>query len=93
MALGKQAKTLSKGQVDAVLGYVGKTRHSVRNRVVILLEGYPARIMKTPENHPHKIPKGAFSYIPGAHRERKLNRGSEPFENLRQPWRHSSHTR
>jgi hypothetical protein len=27
MALGKQAKTLSKGQVEAVLGYLGKTRN------------------------------------------------------------------
>jgi hypothetical protein len=25
MALGKQAKTLSKGQVEAVLGYLAKT--------------------------------------------------------------------
>lgn len=37
MALGKQAKTLSKGQVEALLGYVGKTRHSTRNRVIVLL--------------------------------------------------------
>ena len=37
MALGKQAKTLSKGQVEALLGYVAKTRHSDRNRVIVLL--------------------------------------------------------
>ena len=37
MSLGKQAKTLSKGQIDAVLGYLTKTRHSIRNRVVFLL--------------------------------------------------------
>jgi integrase/recombinase XerD len=37
MALGKQAKTLSKGQVDAILGYVSKTRHSARNRAILLL--------------------------------------------------------
>jgi integrase len=37
MSLGKQAKTLSKGQVDAVLGYLAKTRHPARNRVIFLL--------------------------------------------------------
>jgi integrase/recombinase XerD len=37
MSLGKQAKTLSKGQVEAVLGYLAKTRHAVRNRLIFLL--------------------------------------------------------
>ena len=37
MGLGKQAKTLSKGQVEAVLGYLAKTRHAARNRVIFLL--------------------------------------------------------
>jgi integrase/recombinase XerD len=37
MALGKQAKTLSKGQVEAVLGYLAKTRNPARNRVIFLL--------------------------------------------------------
>lgn len=37
MALGKQAKVLSKGQVEAVLGYLSKTRHNHRNRVILLL--------------------------------------------------------
>ena len=37
MSLGKQAKTLSKGQVEAVLGYLTKTRHAARNRVIFLL--------------------------------------------------------
>ena len=37
MALGKQAKILSKAQQDAVLGYIGKTRHPIRNRVIFLL--------------------------------------------------------
>ena len=37
MSLGKQAKTLSKGQVDAVLGYLASTRHPDRNRVMFLL--------------------------------------------------------
>jgi integrase/recombinase XerD len=36
MGLSKQAKTLSKGQVDAVLGYLAKTRWPPRNRVVFL---------------------------------------------------------
>jgi integrase len=37
MGLGKQAKTLSKGQVDAALGYLAKTRWPTRNRVIFLL--------------------------------------------------------
>ena len=37
MSLGKQAKTLSKGQVEAVLGYLVKTRWPKRNRVIFLL--------------------------------------------------------
>jgi integrase len=37
MSLGKQAKILSKGQVDAVLGYLAKTRHPERNRMIFLL--------------------------------------------------------
>jgi hypothetical protein len=37
MGLGEQAKTLTKGQVDAVLGYLAKTRWPTRNRVILLL--------------------------------------------------------
>jgi hypothetical protein len=37
VGLGKQAKTLSKGQVDAVLGYLAKTRWPTRNRLIFLL--------------------------------------------------------
>lgn len=37
MGLGKQAKTLSKGQVEAVLGYLANTRWPARNRVIFLL--------------------------------------------------------
>jgi integrase len=37
MALGKQAKTLSKGQVEAVLGYLAKTRNPTRNKLIFLL--------------------------------------------------------
>jgi integrase len=37
MSLGKQAKTLSKGQVEAILGYLAKTRHPARNRLIFLL--------------------------------------------------------
>jgi integrase len=37
MGLGKQAKTLSKGQVEAVQGYLAKTRRPVRNRLIFLL--------------------------------------------------------
>ena len=37
MGLGKQAKTLTKVQVDAALGYLSNTRHPLRNRVILLL--------------------------------------------------------
>ena len=37
MALGKQAKVLSRAQIDGALGYIAKTRHPVRNRVIFLL--------------------------------------------------------
>ncbi|MEW6639020.1 MAG: site-specific integrase [Pseudomonadota bacterium] len=37
MALGKQAKVLAKGQVEATLGYLAKTRYPERNRVIFLL--------------------------------------------------------
>src|SRR6476620_6538041 len=37
MGLGKQAKTLSKGQVEAVLGYLAQTRWPTRNKVIFLL--------------------------------------------------------
>jgi integrase/recombinase XerD len=37
MGLGKQAKTLTKGQVEAVLGYLAKTRWPTRNRLIFLL--------------------------------------------------------
>ena len=37
MALGKQAKILTKAQQEAVLAYLAKTRHPIRNRVIFLL--------------------------------------------------------
>jgi integrase/recombinase XerD len=37
MALGKQAKTLSKGQIDAMLAYLDTTRWPARNRLIFLL--------------------------------------------------------
>jgi integrase/recombinase XerD len=37
LGLRKQAKTLSKGQVDAMLAYLAKTRHPERNRLIFLL--------------------------------------------------------
>jgi integrase len=37
MALGKQAKVLTKQQQDAVLSYLTTTRNAVRNRVIFLL--------------------------------------------------------
>lgn len=37
MSLGKQAKPLSKGQIGAVFGYLAKTRHPIRNRLIFLL--------------------------------------------------------
>ena len=37
MSLGKQAKILSKAQMDAVLSYLTNTRHPERDRVIFLL--------------------------------------------------------
>jgi len=37
VGLGKQAKTLTKAQVEAVLGYLSNTRHPVQNRLILLL--------------------------------------------------------
>jgi integrase/recombinase XerD len=37
MSLGKQAKTLTKGQGEAVLGFLAKTRYPIRNRTIFLL--------------------------------------------------------
>jgi integrase/recombinase XerD len=37
VSLGKQAKRLSRGQVEAVLGYLAKTRRPARNRLIFLL--------------------------------------------------------
>jgi integrase len=37
MGLAKQAKTLSRGQVEAALGYLTKTRWPTRNRLIFLL--------------------------------------------------------
>ncbi|UWU84921.1 site-specific integrase [Bradyrhizobium yuanmingense] len=37
MGLGKQAKTLSRGQVEATLAYLSTTRYPERNRLIFLL--------------------------------------------------------
>src|SRR3954452_7361111 len=37
VSLGKQAKPLMKSQIDAVAGYLAKTRHPTRNRLIFLL--------------------------------------------------------
>lgn len=37
MSLGKQAKTLSKGQTEAILGFLSKSRYPIRNRAIFLL--------------------------------------------------------
>src|SRR4051794_17359934 len=37
MPLGRQAKTLSRSQVSAVLNLITQTRHPIRNRVILLL--------------------------------------------------------
>jgi integrase/recombinase XerD len=37
VSLGKQAKPLTKAQLEAVLGYLAKTRHPTRNRLIFLL--------------------------------------------------------
>jgi integrase/recombinase XerD len=37
VSLGKQAKPLTKAQIEAVLGYLAKTRHPVRNKLIFFL--------------------------------------------------------
>jgi integrase/recombinase XerD len=37
MGLCKQAKTLSRGQIDAMLAYLATTRHAKRNCLIFLL--------------------------------------------------------
>jgi integrase len=37
MALGKQAKVLTKAQIDTLLLHVGNGRNPVRNRLIVLL--------------------------------------------------------
>lgn len=37
MALGKQAKVITRAQTDAVLAYLATTRHPARNRLIFLL--------------------------------------------------------
>ena len=37
MGLGKQAKTVTKAQVDAALNYLSSSRYPLRNRVILLL--------------------------------------------------------
>jgi len=37
MALGKQAKTLSKGQIEALLNHASRSRQPIRNKTIILL--------------------------------------------------------
>lgn len=37
MALGRQAKTLTKPQIEAVVGYLNSTRYPLRNRVIFFL--------------------------------------------------------
>ena len=37
MSLGRQAKTLSKAQIEAVVGYLNSTRYPLRNRVILFL--------------------------------------------------------
>ena len=37
MSLGKQSKILGRGQIGAILSYLAKTRHPVRNRAIFFL--------------------------------------------------------
>jgi integrase len=44
MGLGKQARTLSKGQIDAMLAYLSSTRHHAeRNRLLSVKAGLRAK--------------------------------------------------
>ena len=55
MSLGKQAKPLTKAQIEAVLGYLAKTRHPVRNKLIFFLSiraGIRAREIALLEHFP-----------------------------------------
>jgi len=54
MSLGKQAKTLSKGQVEAVLVYLTKTRWPARNRLIFLLSAKAGLRAKEIANRRHR---------------------------------------
>ena len=47
MALGKQAKTLTKQQIEFILGYLGSRRNGLRDQTIFLLSvraGLRARV-------------------------------------------------
>jgi integrase/recombinase XerD len=51
MGLGKQAKTLTKAQVDAALNYLSNSRYPLRNRVILLLSVKAGLRAKEPETN------------------------------------------
>ena len=85
MGLGKQAKTLTKGQVDAVLGYLAKTRWPTRNRVIFLLSvkaGLRAKGDSLPDlEDGHRRPRpDRPSHPPGRHSEQGPVRSGDTHE-------------
>jgi hypothetical protein len=73
MGLAKQAKTLSKGQVEAVLGYLAKTRWPTRNRLIFLLSAKAG--LRAKDSRP---------YLEDGHRSERSGRSSHPLGGQRE---------
>jgi integrase len=76
MGLGKQAKTLSRGQVEAALGYLAKTRWPTRNRVIFLLSAKAGLRAKEIANLTWRMVTDASGQIgPAIHLENTASKG------------------
>jgi integrase/recombinase XerD len=63
VSLGKQAKPLTKGQIEVVASYLAKTRHPTRNRLIFMLD--PGRTSR---------PRDSFLNVEHGHRCRAQDR-------------------
>ncbi len=61
MTLGKQAKTLSKGQVEALLSFIAYSRHPIRNRVIALLSLWAQKETTSRQPGPPRLCRNRFS--------------------------------
>jgi integrase/recombinase XerD len=65
VSLGKQAKPLTKGQIDAVVSYLAKTRHPIRDRLIFLFSiraGLRAREIAPTSRQVQKGPPAEIFY-------------------------------